>query len=307
MKNRLSEASNLSVHKFHKPVLLKEVVELLKCSPGKIIVDGTVGSGGHSIEILKKILPGGTLIGIDLDDNALERARQRLSSFEGHFKLYRENYKNLAQILKKENIKLIDGFFLDLGLSSEQVEDASRGFSFLREGPLDMRYDAREITRAIDVINKESREKLTWIFSHFGEERKAASIAGLIIEKRKERPIETTLELTRIAARAKAFSAKGRISPATRIFQALRIYINKELENLETALGEAIRVISAGGRFCVLSYHSMEDRLVKNFFKDYSRQGRIKIITRHTIAPSREEILENRRSRSAKLRAVEII
>jgi len=253
-------------------------------------------------------LPGGYLIGLDIDGEALERARERLSSFEKkHFKLYRENYKNLTHIVKEENIKSIDGLLIDLGLSSEQVEDAKRGFSFRRDGPLDMRYDTRKGETARDIINKESSEKLAWIFWNFGEERKAERIARIIIEKRKQKPIETTQELTWIARRAKAFSAKGKINPATRIFQAVRIYINRELENLETTLTEAIPVISKGGRICVVSYHSLEDRIVKNFFKEYFKAGRINLITRHPVRPSREEIIVNRRSRSAKLRVAEII
>lgn len=252
-------------------------------------------------------MPGGYLIGLDVDGDALKRARERLSSFAKNFKLYRENYKTLAQVLEKENIKSVDGLLIDLGLSSEQVEDAERGFSFRRDGPLDMRYDTRSGENARDVINKENSEKLAWIFRNFGEERKAERIAGIIIEKRKEKPIETTRELAWIARRAKAFSAKGKINPATRIFQGIRIYINKELENLETTLKEAIQAISGGGRICIVSYHSLEDRLVKNFFKEYSKAGRVRLITPHPVRPSRGEIIENRRSRSAKLRVAEII
>lgn len=252
-------------------------------------------------------MPNGFLIGLDLDIEALGRAKERLDSFENHFKLYRENYKNLARILEQENRQYINGLLLDLGLSSDQLQDAARGFSFMRDGPLDMRYDTREGEKAADVINKESMEKLAWIFRNFGEERKAERIAREIIEKRKEKPIETIFELTRIARRAKAFSAREKINPATRIFQAIRIYVNKELENLETALIEAIQLISQGGRICVISYHSLEDRLVKNFFKEHSKAGRVRIITPHPVRPSREEVIENRRSRSAKLRSAEIL
>lgn len=303
--NQHSEVSNPFTQ--HKPVLVKEVVELLDLRPGKVIVDGTVGSGGHSLEILKRILPGGFLIGIDADEDALRRAGEKLKIFEGKFSLYRENYKNIASILEKENIDTIDGFLLDLGFSSEQIEDAGRGFSFLKDAPLDMRYDKSQGETAGDIINRECREKLAWIFRNFGEERKAERIASLIVEKRREKPIETTMEIARIAAKAKAFSAKEKINPATRIFQALRIYVNRELENIKEALLEAIRAVSNKGRICVISYHSLEDRLVKIFFKEEALQGRIRIITPHPVTPSGEEIKENRRSRSAKLRACEVI
>lgn len=303
--NQHSEVSNPFTQ--HKSVLVKEVVELLDLRPGKVIVDGTVGSGGHSLEILKRILPGGFLIGIDADEDALRRAGEKLKIFEGKFSLYRENYKNIASILEKENIDTIDGFLLDLGFSSEQIEDSGRGFSFLKDAPLDMRYDKSQGETAGDIINRECREKLAWIFRNFGEERKAERIASLIVEKRREKPIETTMEIARIAAKAKAFSAKEKINPATRIFQALRIYVNRELENIKEALLEAIRAVSNKGRICVISYHSLEDRLVKIFFKEEALQGRIRIITPHPVTPSWEEIKENRRSRSAKLRACEVI
>jgi 16S rRNA (cytosine1402-N4)-methyltransferase len=287
--------------------MLKEVLDFLDLKPGKIIVDGTVGSGGHSLEILKRILPDGFLIGIDIDEDALRRAGERLKVFEGKFSLHRENYKNIALVLEKENINKIDGLLLDLGFSSEQIEDANRGFSFLKDAPLDMRYDTSHGETARDVINREGREKLAWIFRNFGEERKAERIASRIVEKRREKPIETTMEIARIAAQAKAFSAKEKINPATRIFQALRIYVNRELENIKEALLEAIRAISTRGRICTISYHSLEDRLVKTFFKEEALQGRVRIITPHPVTPSKEEIKENRRSRSAKLRACEVI
>jgi 16S rRNA (cytosine1402-N4)-methyltransferase len=270
-------------------------------------MDATIGSGGHSLEILKKIIPGGYLLGLDVDEEALERARERLKPFEGHFKLYRENYKNLMKVMEQENLEKIDGLLLDLGLSSEQVEDPGRGFSFRKDGPLDMRYDLRQEEKASDVVNRETRERLAEIFRNYGEERKANLIARLIEEKRKIKPIETTMELTRIAARAKAYSAKEKINPATRIFQALRIYINQELENLEMALTVAIRVISKGGRIGVISYHSLEDRLVKRFFRERAAEGVLRLITPHPLVPSKEEIKENRRSRSAKMRVAEPI
>lgn len=267
-------------------------------------MDATIGSGGHSLEILKRIIPGGYLVGLDVDEEALARTRERLKPFEGHFKLYRENYKNLMNIVTQENLSCgqhtIDGLLLDLGLSSEQVEDPGRGFSFQQDGPLDMRYDLRQEEKALEVINQESKERLMQIFWDYGEERKAHRIARLIEERRKIKPIETTGELTRIAARAKAYKA--------RIFQALRIYINKELENLEIALNVAVRVVSnQGGRICVISYHSLEDRLVKKFFREQAAAGVLKIITPHPVVPSQEEIKRNRRSRSAKMRVAEPI
>ena len=262
-------------------------------------MDATIGSGGHSLEILKRIMPGGYLVGLDVDEEALARARERLKPFEGYFKLYRENYRNLMDIMKQENLKTVDGLLLDLGLSSEQVEDPRRGFSFRRDGPLDMRYDLRQEEKALEVINRESKERLMQIFWDYGEERKAHRIARLIEERRKIKPIETTWELTRIAARAKAYEA--------RIFQALRIYINKELENLEIALNVAIRVVSREGRIGVISYHSLEDRLVKNFFREKAAEGVLKVITPHPVVPSQEEIKRNRRSRSAKMRVAEPI
>lgn len=278
----------------------------LKCA--SVVVDGTVGGGGHSQEILEAILPGGRLIGIDADREALKIAAERLKDFNGSFTLINDNFRNIDRILTKENIKSVDAILLDLGISSYQIEDASRGFSIIRDSRLDMRMDRNLKTKAYDIVNRCNERELSQILEKYGEERFHNRIARHIKEARSKKPIETTTELASIIRKAVGYKYRKRwIDPATRTFQALRIVVNDELGSLEEGLKNAIFWLKTGGRIAVISFHSLEDRIVKNLFKGYSNLGVLKIITKKPLTPSREEILNNPRARSAKLRIAERI
>lgn len=273
------------------------------------MVDATVGGGGHSEEILKNILPGGRLIGIDADPAALAIARDRLKSFGGSFTLVNDNFRNIDRILKIQNIKNVDAVLLDIGISSYQLDDATRGFSIRSDASLDMRMDQQSsgIT-AYDVVNKYKKDKLSEIIEKFGEERFHNRIAGQIKDARERKRIETTGELAAIVKRAVGYKYRNlKVHPATRTFQAIRIFVNDELGALEEALKSAIFWLKPGGRIVVISFHSLEDRIVKNMFKGYSKLGVLKIITKKPLIPEREEVIKNPRSRSAKLRVAERI
>ncbi len=296
----------------HKSVLLGEAIENLNLKRGDIVIDGTLGSGGHMVEILKRVMPGGKLIGIDWDERAILKFKKRLREDDilipkRDLILVNDNYANIDSILRGLGVKTADAVLLDLGFSSDQIENAERGFSFLKDGNLDMRYSPETQSRtAANVVNDYSQEELKDIFQRFGEERFSGRIARAIVESRRAKPIKRTLELVEVIRRAipKKF-ARGRIHPATRVFQALRIEVNRELENLEKFLDEVLNNLTSGGRLVIISFHSLEDRVVKNFFK--ANKDRLKIVTKKPIAPSREEIAYNPRSRSAKLRAAERI
>lgn len=283
----------------HRPVMVNEVMALMDLRPGMVVVDGTVGSGGHSEIILKSILPGGQLIGIDQDHAALNRAKENLSGFGNSFVLVHENFSAINKVIKNLGISNIDRVLLDLGTSREQLESNTRGFSFMRDAALDMRMNTEEQYTAGNLVNKLTEQKLEQLFKEYGEEPFAKRIAKAIVLARRKSPIKTTVELAQIISRAvpKKVSRKKRIHPATRVFQALRIAVNKELENLSTGLEESYNSLSFGGRFCVLAYHSLEDRIVKEFFKK-----RLTLLTKKPIQPTREEVLANPSARSAKLR-----
>ncbi len=292
----------------HQSVLLNKAVGYLNLSKGSFVVDATIGGGGHSEEILKKILPGGRLIGIDADRGALSIASDRLKSFSGSFTLVNDNFRNIDRILKKENIKNVDAVLLDIGISSYQLDDASRGFSIRSDAALDMRMDRNSPLTAYDVVNKYKEEKLSEIIEKFGEERFHKRIARFIKDARQHKRIETTGELADIVKRAVGYKYRNlKIHPATRTFQAIRIFVNDELGALEDALKSAIFWLNTGGRIAVISFHSLEDRIVKNMFKGYSKLGVLKIITKKPLIPEREEVIGNPRSRSAKLRVAERI
>jgi 16S rRNA (cytosine1402-N4)-methyltransferase len=270
------------------------------------VVDATVGGGGHSEEILKKILPGGMLMGIDADKDALAIARERLKSFNGSFALVNDNFRNIDRILKIQNIKSVDAVLLDVGISSYQLDDTSRGFSIRSDSRLDMRMDQSSTLTAYDVVNKYKEEKLSEIIEEFGQERFHNRVARFIREAREHKAIETTGELAGIVKRAVGYKYRNlKIDPATRTFQAIRICVNDELGALEEALKSAIFWLKPGGRIVVISFHSLEDRIVKNMFKGYSKLGVLKIITKKPLIPEREEVINNPRSRSAKLRVAE--
>lgn len=284
----------------HEPVLLEEVLEGLSVRPGGIYVDGTVGLGGHSEALLRASAPDGFLYGFEWDEDSLRRAERRLSVFSGRFKLFRANFAEAPEILAREGIR-VDGILLDLGLSSFLLEGSGRGFSFLREEPLDMRMDTRLPMRAADLVNRLSYPQLVDLLRTYGEEPRAAAIARAIVEARRRKRIETSAELAEIVARAVRPRKRGE-HPATLTFQALRIAVNRELENLKRFLTGAPEVLKPGGRLVVISFHSLEDRLVKRAFRE---DARLKVLTKKPIRPSEEEVRRNPRARSARLRVAE--
>jgi 16S rRNA (cytosine1402-N4)-methyltransferase len=289
----------------HVPVMVEEVMTFLKCEPGHTYVDATLGGGGHAFEILKRSAPDGMLVGIEWDEDALSEARKTLHSFGDRVKLFRENFVRLPDLMKAESA---DGILLDLGLSSIQLEKEERGFSFKGEGPLDMRMDQRRDETAAVLVNTLSPERLEYILSHDGQERWAKRIASVIVQEREREPIRTTQALRKVVHRAipGRFHSR-RIDPATRTFQALRISVNDELGNLERILKTGWKVLKRGGRMCVLSFHSLEDRLVKETFRTLGKKGEVVLLTKKPVTPSEEERERNPRSRSAKLRCAEKI
>jgi len=290
----------------HQSVLLNTAISSLNLSHGAVVVDATVGGGGHSEAILKSIFPGGRLIGIDADKEALAVASARLKDFSCSFTFVNDNFRNIDRILTKENIKNVDAILLDVGISSYQLDDASRGFSIKSDASLDMRMDRRLPVTAYDVVNRYKEDKLSEIIEKFGEERFHNRIARFISQARGRKPIETTGELARVVQRAVGYKYRNlRIDPATRTFQAIRIFVNDELGALEEGLKSAIFWLKPRGRIVVISFHSLEDRIVKNLFKGYSKLGVLNIITKKPLIPEHEETIKNPRSRSAKLRVAE--
>ncbi|HDD43762.1 MAG TPA: 16S rRNA (cytosine(1402)-N(4))-methyltransferase RsmH [Candidatus Desulfofervidus auxilii] len=292
----------------HIPVLKEEVLNYLACGAKKIFVDGTVGGGGHAKAILEASKPNGFLIGLDVDDEALVVAEKNLDNYRGRFILKKSNYAEMAKILMELGFEKVNGILLDLGLSSLQLGTPQRGFSFLQTGPLDMRMDKSNSLTAAQIVNHWPEFRLREIIKEFGEEKWAVRIAKKIIEYRNKKPIETTTQLAEIIANAipKKYWPK-RIHPATRTFQALRIVVNNELENLKQFLNQALNLIISGGRLVIISFHSLEDRIVKTTFRIWAKEKKAKILTKKPVRPSEKEIAINPRSRSAKLRAIEII
>ena len=291
----------------HRPVLLQEAVHFLNLAPGKVIIDATIGGAGHAEEILRRISPGGTLIGIDRDEEALKIAHERLSSLGGSFKLINKNFRNLREVSDLDTVKA-DGILFDLGISSIQIERGQRGFSIKNTGPLDMRMDRNRNLTAKDLVNNLSEGELSCLIRDFGEERFHRRIARGIVIARKRKKIETTTELAEIASKSMPYrNRRQRIHPATRTFQALRIKINDELPAIEEALKESQYVLRKGGRLCVISFHSLEDRIVKNALKEYSIRELFQILTKKPLRAKEDEVSENPRARSARLRAAEKI
>ena len=290
----------------HIPVLVEEVMNLLRCEAHMTYVDATIGGGGHALEILKRASPDGIVIGIDWDEEAIAEAKRALAPFGDRIKILRENFVRLPDLLEALNISEVDGILLDLGLSSLQLEKKERGFSLKREGPLDMRMDQRIDRTAADLLNGLSFQELESTLREFGEERWAKRIAKAILQEREKKPIGTTQELRQIVHRAipRRFHSR-KIDPATRTFQAFRIRVNEELENLRRILETGWTLLKRGGRICVISFHSLEDRMVKETFRRLDRDGVIRGITKKPITPSEEEKQRNPRSRSAKLRCAE--
>ena len=296
----------------HIPVMLDEVVSFIKPGKDDIIVDATIGAGGHSCEILKMIGPGGLLIGIDKDAEILKIASKNLSKVSKSFKLYHADYVDLSIVLNELKISRVNGILLDLGVSSLQLNSEERGFSFIREGPLDMRMDRSKGITAEDLLKRLPEKEMEEVFWRYGEERWSRSISKAISrERRKGGGIKTTTQLAKIIERVvytpKRHTKRRRIHPATRVFQALRIVVNDELKNLEYFLNNVHEFLLRGSRIVVISFHSLEDRLAKNAFRKGKDTSTLKILTKKPLRPLESEINKNIRSRSAKLRAAERI
>lgn len=291
----------MDVH--HQPVLLLEVIEQLQPASGGIYVDGNLGFGGHSAAILECSAPDGKVVGFDLDPDALKYARQRLAPFGRRIRFVRGNFAAMAAVLQDMGIREVQGILLDLGLSSFQLDASGRGFSFQGDEPLDMRMDPSQSTTAADLVNTLSRDELADIFYFYGEERQARRIASCIVEERQHTPFRSTGQLAGVIERAvpRRFHP-SKIHMATRSFQALRIAVNNEMDNLARVLASGTSLLAPGGRFCVISFHSLEDRLVKNSFKE---QRELQVLTRKPIVPTAREVGQNPRARSAKLRVAE--
>lgn len=289
----------------HYPVMYREVIENLSLEKRKLVVDCTTGVGALSYKMFEKMSKDSFLVGLDKDEDSLRVARARLSKYGDRFRLFQEDFRNLDRVMENLNVKNVDAFVFDLGISTYQLSNPERGFSFLNDGPLDMRMDKDAFLSAYDLVNNLSENELITIFRKYGEERFSRRIAHVVVQERKAHPISTTTELSQVVMRA--VSRRGRIHPATRIFQALRIAVNRELDSLEIGLKKAIDYLSVGGRIVVISFHSLEDRIVKHTFKAIAQEGKIKIITKKPLTPSKVEVAENKASRSAKLRVAERI
>jgi 16S rRNA (cytosine1402-N4)-methyltransferase len=283
--------------------MVKEAMKVLNPIPGGIYVDATIGPGGHSEAILTLIGAGGKLIGIDRDNEALRIVQGKLS--DKRVILRKGNFSDMENLLNKDGITEVDGILFDLGISMVQMKDTERGLSFISDKRLDMRMDREQPLSAWDVVNRYPVKELERIFREFGEERLSRKIAEAIVRERRIRPIDTCSALSEIVERV--YGRRGRVHPATKTFQALRIEVNKELEELQKGLDSSIRIMKKGGRLCVISYHSLEDRIVKHFIARSSKEGSLRVITKKPLTPGSEEIRSNPSSRSAKLRAAERI
>lgn len=305
----------------HVSVLLNESIEGLNINPDGIYVDMTLGYGGHSSEILKR-LKSGKLIAFDQDIEAIKYSKERLSKINNNYQIVHSNFVNLKEELNKLGIEKVDGIIFDLGISSAQIDEKSRGFSYMQDARLDMRMDQEQKLTAYDVVNNYSEEKLTDIFRCYGEEHHARRIASEIVEKRKLKNIETTLELVDIIDKVIPYREKRNSHPAKKVFQAIRIEVNDELNVLTKALKDALEMLNIEGRICVITFHSLEDRICKKIFKEVTKEDEVikgmpnidksllpdyKIVNKNTIKPSQVEIENNKRSKSAQLRIIERI
>lgn len=306
---------------YHRPVLPDEVVRLLDPRPGGTYVDCTLGGGSHARAILSRIQPGGRLVGIDRDEDAIEHTKRELAEFAENLNLVRGDFAELDEIMRNLSIESVDGALFDLGVSSHQLDIPDRGFSFSSTAPLDMRMDRTQLVTAADLVNKMSETELAEMIYVHSDERWARRIARAIVRRREVSPIRTTTDLAELVASAiPAKAHPPKTHPATRTFQSLRIVVNSELDALDKGLRAASRLLSAGGRLCVISYHSLEDRRVKRFFALESGKCQcppglpgcvcgtrqlLRVLTKKPITPTEEEIEGNPRARSAKLRAAE--
>ncbi len=303
----------------HVPVLLSETLDLLVTNPAGIYIDGTLGRGGHAAEILKRLSPDGRLIGFDRDAEAIERTAETLKAFGEQIRRIHGNFADMKELCKPIGVTDVDGVLLDLGVSSPQLDVAERGFSFNRDGPLDMRMDQTQGRSAADWVNEEDEKTLADVIYRFGEERDSRRIARAIVRTGEDHRIERTLELAEIVEKAKG-GRRGPIHPATKTFQALRMAVNTELENLEAGLETGLSMLREGGRMAVITFHSLEDRMVKQCFKRHTvkreslQQGgerlnfeepAVRLINRKPLTATKQECSDNPRARSAKLRVVE--
>ena len=307
----------------HTPAMPHEVLYFLDCKPGRIYVDCTLGGAGHAVRILEKIMPDGLLIGIDQDQDAIRHAETALAAYAGNVRLVHDNFANLAQILSIENIDAVDGILVDLGLSQHHLEASGRGFSFKRDEALDMRMNSGSGPTAEEMVNRLCEHDLAGIFRDYGEERWSRQIARRIVKVRTQNPIRSSGQLARIISEAVPKQALSqRIHPATRAFMALRIVVNQELDRLRTLMQHAVELLKPKGRLCVLAFHSLEDRIVKQHFKALAKGctcppdlprcacGRlptVRILTRKAQQPTAREIAANPMARSTRLRALEKI
>ena len=287
----------------HTPVLLQEVLEWMRIRPDGTYIDATVGLGGHAVEIAKQ-LKTGRLIGIDRDAQALEIARERLKGFEERVTLMQSRFSKIDEVARELKLRPADGILADLGVSSLQLDAPERGFSFRGAGPLDMRMDRGESDTASEIVNYRPEQELADLIYRYGEERHSRRIARAIV---RARPIRDTEHLATVVAGAQKVRGRQKLHPATKTFLALRIAVNRELEDLEQFLDRAPATLNSQGRWIVVSYHSLEDRLVKRAFRKLAQQGVVKILTKHVIIPNVTEIANNPRARSAKMRVAEKI
>ncbi|MBI2345864.1 MAG: 16S rRNA (cytosine(1402)-N(4))-methyltransferase RsmH [Deltaproteobacteria bacterium] len=289
----------------HVPVMVTEILQALAVHPGGIYVDATVGTGGHAEAILKATAPTGRVIGIDRDDAALTVAEERLRPYRARCTLIQGNFADMGGIVRSQGCSMVDGILSDLGMSSLQVDTAERGFSFAKRGPLDMRMDRNQPTTAAQLVNEATEQELAAWLHRYGEERFSTRVARAIVQRRAVAPFMDTVELAEVARAAIPAKYRRRsIDPATRIFQALRIVVNGELINIERLLGVAPHCLKPEGRLAVLSYHSLEDRLVKGRFRELAATPVFALVTKKPLVPSAGEVKRNRRARSAKLRVL---
>ncbi len=306
----------------HVPAMVREVLYYLNCRPGNVVVDCTLGGAGHAKRILEQIIPGGLLIGIDQDKDAIENAREILKPYASNLHLFHGNFVQVSEALSQKRVDAVDGMLLDLGVSLHQLKYSGRGFSFDKDERLDMRMNTESTTTAEDIINRLTREDLKNIFREYGEERRASQIARKIVSTRPHKRIRTSAELVELVRDAVPRKAQygQRIHPATRVFMSLRIAVNKELERLEQFMATAVDLLKPTGRLCALSYHSLEDRIVKQHIRSMEKgcrcppefptcvcDGKAVVVnlTRKPIRPGKEEIEQNPRARTARLRAAE--
>jgi|UniRef100_A0A7C3SK16 16S rRNA (cytosine1402-N4)-methyltransferase len=289
--------------------MVMEVLAGLNIRPGRLYVDGTIGEGGHAVAILDRLSQAGELIGLDRNPDVLQAAAGRLAPFTSRFRLFHRSFSQLGEVLEAVQVQAVAGILLDLGLSLFLLEQSGRGFSFRRDEPLDMRFDPSEPTpTAADLLNSLSQSQLEKIFREYGEEPRARRLARLVVQVRRQQPFRTTRQLVEVIRQALGPGKPGsRIHPATRIFQALRIAVNRELEELDTFLSRAPGWLEPEGRLVVLSYHSLEDRLVKQRLLEWERAGIMRRLTKKPLRPSESEVKRNPRSRTARLRVAEKI